>query len=705
MGLEVGQALHRLVKRRPALGLPSAWSVGGGAAHVPLRHPSKASAFANSPDRLAAATADRCVLEREFGRGGMATVGPSGGHSVSPDGKDRTVFEAPMSMISRSVLFVALATACATQGGRSSDATNPAPTTGAERLFEDTPAVWFEEYYSRLQVSPDGSQALYTTPFDGRVRLIDLRSGSSQPLSQRSGVSDIGAGVIGPEGGLTLFGRRDGRQGWYDESSGAATALALPDDARGLTWSPDGRTIAFIRRSVADSIFAGTPVHSRAYAVAGAVLGFTWAPGDSALLVLTLDPTGASTLTRLAVTTGRSVVVARDLDPPTFDSRVAIAPDGRHAYIALASAGAPIPEMRHRPSAPRQLGIYELDLGNGSRRAIVPPRTGTDAFAPYVAAGSLYWTQATTDASIVVLPIAGGSARIVAHDAMIPSWRPDGRRIGFAMGQWRLADWAFNWDGGAVDVTPEGAAAGRPQAVIVGYHEDFQPVWSPDGRWIAYHSHRSSTPVPSYFGNNPDDIWLRRPDAPARDKDEIRLTDFGDEANSPDWSPDGTRLVFTSYDKHGTPGISYPYIITIDPASGRVVRHERLALPREIENTAWVAWSPVGDEIAVESDLGHDRHELRVVPVGRGVARKVVEFPLMTIGGVSWTPDGKTLVYPSLVEGRMQLFAVPAAGGTPRQLTHDAANVFTPRVSPDGRMIAATRLQHRKEIWRMRLGR
>jgi len=106
----------------------------------------------------------------------------------------------------------------------------------------------------------------------------------------------------------------------------------------------------------------------------------------------------------------------------------------------------------------------------------------------------------------------------------------------------------------------------------------------------------------------------------------------------------------------------------------------------------------------VESDLGHGRHELWIVPVGRGAARKVTAFPLTTFGGVSWTPDGGTLVYTSLADGRMQLFAVPAAGGRPRQLTHDSANVFTPRVSPDGRMIAATRLQHRKEIWRMRLG-
>ena len=607
-----------------------------------------------------------------------------------------------MSTFTRPGLLVALVAACSSQSGRSSHEAATAGT-GAERLFQDAPAVWFEEYYSTLQVTTDGRQALYTTPFNGRIRLIDLQGGTAESVSERSGVRDVRASVIKSPGKLALLGTSGGRLGWYGESGSTAAALPLPADARRLAWSPDDREIAFVRRSIPDSIFAGAPEHPRAYSADGTILGYTWFPGDSALLVLTLGSDGASTLSRLEVTSGRSQAVARDLDPPTFDSPVALAPDGRHAYIALATAGAPTPEVRNQPSAPRQLGIYEVDLGNGSRRAVVPPVTGTDAYAPFVAAGSLYWIQAITDASIVVLPIAGGEGRTVAHDAMIPSWRPDGRRIGFAMGQWRLADWAFNWDGGAVDAGPDGGATGEPEAVIVGYHEDFQPVWSPDGRWMAYHSHRTSTPVVSYVGANPDDIWLRRPDAPARDTDEIRLTDFGDEANSPDWSPDGTRLVFTSYDKNGTPGISYPYIVTIDPATGRALRHERLALPREIENTAWVAWSPVRNQIAVECDLGHGRHSLWVVPVGRGAARKVVEFPLTTFGGVSWTPDGETLVYTSLTEGRMQLFAVPALGGTPRQLTHDSANIFTPRVSPDGRKIAATRIKHRKEIWRMRL--
>ena len=74
-----------------------------------------------------------------------------------------------------------------------------------------------------------------------------------------------------------------------------------------------------------------------------------------------------------------------------------------------------------------------------------------------------------------------------------------------------------------------------------------------------------------------------------------------------------------------------------------------------------------------------------------------------TYGGLSWMRDGKAIVYPALTEGRMQLFRIAVEGGSARQLSHDAANLFEPAVSPDGRLIAATRILHTKEVWRMQL--
>jgi Tol biopolymer transport system component len=269
-----------------------------------------------------------------------------------------------------------------------------------------------------------------------------------------------------------------------------------------------------------------------------------------------------------------------------------------------------------------------------------------------------------------------------------------------------MADWALNTDGAAVDLDAAHRATGPPVEVIVGGHEDFQPVWSPLGRWVAYHSHRPAHVVASVVSPGAsDDIWLRPVDAPPRDSAEVRLTDFGVEANSPDWSPHGTRLVFTSWDKQNPGSGSQAYIVAVDTAAGRATGHERVTVPPGVSNVAWVAWSPLGDELAIEADDGGGRHSLWIVGTTGGRGRKLVSFPINTSGGVSWTPDGRNLTYAALAQGRMQLFTVPVRGGRPEQLTHDAANLFTPRVSPDGRLIAATRIHHRKEIWRMPLPR
>ena len=580
--------------------------------------------------------------------------------------------------------------------------TAPPAAPSPEWLFSESPGVFFEEYPTWAQVSADGRWAIYSG-WTG-VRILDLTAKRVAPERIWPGVSDIRAAAWGPAGTLVLSGSRDGKPGWYASPRGGPRLLPLPRGASPL-WSPDGALVAYSLGDKPDSVYVGPLGHARAFAVAGlAITGTAWLPDGKSLLVLARQGRGTSNLVWLEIPSGTTRVVAAGLDaPPEPPSPVAVAPDGREAYVALASPDNPAPEIRHEPHANRRLGIYGVDLASGARRLVVPPpSTGGDAMAPSVGGGSLVWTHTITDASVVVLPAEGGRAALVMRGAMVPSWRPDGRQIGFCYGDWRWADWAIAWDGGGVNVDRSGRPSGPLQPIISGYHEDFQPVWSPRGHWIAYHSHRPKTPAPYYEAPGAsDDTWLRPTGAPARDPAEVRLTDFGWEAGPPDWSRDGSRLVFTSYDRAGAPGVSQPFVVTIDTATGRPLAHGRLPVPAEIHNTMSAAWSPTTDEIALEEDVGGGHHALWIVASDRKHARKLTEFAMATYGGLSWTRDGKAIVYPALIGGRMQLFRLAVTGGVPLQLTHDTANVFEPAVSPDGQLIAATRLAHTKEVWRM----
>jgi Tol biopolymer transport system component len=281
--------------------------------------------------------------------------------------------------------------------------------------------------------------------------------------------------------------------------------------------------------------------------------------------------------------------------------------------------------------------------------------------------------------------------RLVIKGAQIPSWSPDGDQIAFTYGTWRVADWALNLDAAVVDIDSTGRRLSDLRPIVVGYHEDFTPAWSPDGRWIAYHSHRSAGPVATYGDEgSTDDIYIRRPEAPM--DDEIRLTEFGWEVGVADWSPDGQKLVFTSWERGGTPRVSKPWIVTIDPETAAPLDIRPLPVPEGLSNLTGPAWSPLADEIAMLQRMEGNRQALWILKVDGGKAEKLVELQSSTYGGVDWTPDGQGLVYAALSGKRMQLFVIPRSGGQPRQLTEDAANLMHPRVSPNGQWIACLRI-------------
>ena len=119
-----------------------------------------------------------------------------------------------------------------------------------------------------------------------------------------------------------------------------------------------------------------------------------------------------------------------------------------------------------------------------------------------------------------------------------PRGDPTGRYIGLTYGNWRrvVDDVGYpdiGQDVGIIAVDWETTATEPARIVEASESEDQSMFWSPNGKWIAFHSHQQLS----------DDLWIQPADgsAPIR-----RITHLGRgaEAGWPRWSPDGRWIVF-----------------------------------------------------------------------------------------------------------------------------------------------------------------
>lgn len=134
---------------------------------------------------------------------------------------------------------------------------------------------------------------------------------------------------------------------------------------------------------------------------------------------------------------------------------------------------------------------------------------------------------------------------------------------------------------------------------------------------------------------------------------------------TPRWSPDGSRIIFTSYQRTGAPDI---YLL--DPVSGR---KDTFASFRGTNSGA--RFSPNGQQVAMVLS-GEGTPEVYVSNAqGRSVVRKTRSEAAKS--SPCWSPDGSQIVF--AMEPGPQLYVMSVAGGAPRRLSVG----FTYAAEPD----------------------
>jgi Tol biopolymer transport system component len=224
---------------------------------------------------------------------------------------------------------------------------------------------------------------------------------------------------------------------------------------------------------------------------------------------------------------------------------------------------------------------------------------------------------------------AGCSGDCVSSE--YPSWSPDGRRIAFERALGPLPSvgpppivgiFVMNADGSNVrQLTQLQPGSGT---------EDHAPSWSPDGRRIAFmRSNNTIAPVDAsaIYTVNADGSDLRLARRMPRERPG---------AGTPNWSPDGSRLLFSTYSRFGSSAqpATGAQLFTVKP-NGRGLR-QHTHLPGNSYNSAW---SPDGSKIvfARNRTVGPEA-DLYIMNADGTHIRRLTRNPTLRAQWPDWRP-------------------------------------------------------------------
>jgi Tol biopolymer transport system component/DNA-binding winged helix-turn-helix (wHTH) protein len=431
-----------------------------------------------------------------------------------------------------------------------------------------------------------------------------------------------------------------------------------------VTFSPDGKRLAFVRRDVESKetfLFTANSDGSGEQRLAArknpdffSIRGPAWSPdgrtivlgagrrfpGDSNMYVVTVDAADGS--------------VAR-LGSHTW---TAVGPTG---WLKDGSGIVVVAFHQKSPVIANQL--WQLSYPDGEVSRITNNLNSHAGLSIATQSEQLVTARSDRVSRLWVAPDGdAGRARLIRSvngdnysELLGLSWTPDDRLV-----------YGSHASGNA-DIWIMDSGGDNQKQLTYDPRREVDPVVSSDGRYIVYTSEGSGT---SY-------LW--RMDIDGRNPRQLTSGKFDD---LPSFTPDGRWVVYTSFDESGNLTL---WKVSIDGGTP-------IQLTRQI--SLYPAVSPDGKLIACQyRDEQTKRMVVAIIPItGGNPVRVFKEMPLPASGIMRWTRDRRALTYILTKDGVSNIWLQPIDDAQPKQLTHFKEDqIFRIAWSRDGKYLAFDR--------------
>ena len=253
-----------------------------------------------------------------------------------------------------------------------------------------------------------------------------------------------------------------------------------------------------------------------------------------------------------------------------------------------------------------------------------------------------------------------------------PDFSPDGNQLAFA------------WDrgeGGQTDIFVKLVGPGTPLRLTSDPANENSPAWSPDARSIAF----------IRSGQTGGTLLI----IPALGGAERKVFTSNNIAGNINWSPDGKWLALTDRPE----STAAPRIVMVSVETGET---RTLSNPPAGSFDLRPSFSPDGRQLAFVRNNG--KVYLTSVTSGTGGGEKMLNADILgVITRLTWTADGRELIFDSGHIGNWNLWRLLPSGGKPELLWSAKGGYDSPTVARQGNRLAVVEVHYDTDIRRLEL--